>query len=819
MYTQTFLKAADGRPLAKRFSLDPNTGEIVKHSYPHVRNFTSHEVEFETLRQLYDAMRYHAKQGACLLKGELNQPLFNQSRAGSTDPLRETLTLFVDVDGLKRFSCGQDVLDRVGKPSTQYIEQLSASSGIVSSEAGYFAHLFGLLERPCTPAQLKLWMKWLNLTIPEIREQLTLTRSRNALKWPLDVTINQADKLNFLSDPICENGIVDPNQGKRFKLYAKRSHALTFSVDDIQAVDASLVKKEEIKALNECREEAGLPRRTLRTKRLGQVQVASSPTQATVTSIRDDDTSDFVYINLNGGDSFGYFFSRTNPEVLYNFKGEQNYALADLAPELYEQYKSESAQHQQEKYNDLLKNQKTGKVYLAFLEPTRDAYYRGYHDRSTDELVLDPTQSMVKLVHFLKANGAPVPEVIPEWRIVFDPSMDTKIDVDHRIVNTYNKPPLYADLPKRPKNYPSIQKLIAYVLGTTPDSDLYAYHFNWLANRVQNPDQTSGTAWLLHGVQGTGKNVFFDHVIRPLFGHAYCTVRRFEEFEEQFNSWVENTLMCLIDEAQADDVRSRSKAHAKLKNYITEPVVVLRGMRQNPRDVRNRVGFYIASNKKDPLEIEASDRRMNIADYQRLKAEFIDGAFLSRIREELPSFARTLLSYAVNEQQTRVALESVSKEHLKYLTTSAFEQFTRALRTGDFMFFLDNLPSEIISSDPTISVWENTRRTLYASLVKRMYTEYINAGKKRCTVRFSRDELMATAKYLIGKVPDSPNKFTSFAKHHDLHFKRMRVNGRPVMGYEMEIPHIDQELLTAWEQSWGQATTISVVESNHLNDD
>jgi hypothetical protein len=45
----------------------------------------------------------------------------------------------------------------------------------------------------------------------------------------------------------------------------------------------------------------------------------------------------FVYLNLNGGDSWAYYFPESNPEIVRSFKGDPPVRLADFAPGLWEQ--------------------------------------------------------------------------------------------------------------------------------------------------------------------------------------------------------------------------------------------------------------------------------------------------------------------------------------------------------------------------------------------------------------------------------------------------------------------------------------------------
>ena len=124
------------------------------------------------------------------------------------------------------------------------------------------------------------------------------------------------------------------------------------------------------------------------------------------------------YIQPTPGDdgADAYFFARTNPEVLYNFKGEQNYALADIAPELYEQYKYQSVQHQQEKYDearDLFAEVAEGRSDFALqarLYEAQSYFHQGLFAKAValmDDLILrnPDTQEAELARRFLENNG------------------------------------------------------------------------------------------------------------------------------------------------------------------------------------------------------------------------------------------------------------------------------------------------------------------------------------------------------------------------------------------------------------------------------
>jgi hypothetical protein len=49
-------------------------------------------------------------------------------------------------------------------------------------------------------------------------------------------------------------------------------------------------------------------------------------------------------------------------------------------------------------------------------------------------------------------------------------------------------------------------------------------------------------------------------------------------------------------------------------------------------------------------------------------------------------------------------------------------------------------------------------------------------------VRLHRDDLREVLNYLVGSMPDSPNKFTAYLKHHGLYPVKMRIDGKLAQG-------------------------------------
>ena len=102
---------------------------------------------------------------------------------------------------------------------------------------------------------------------------------------------------------------------------------------------------------------------------------------------------------------------------------------------------------------------------------------------------------------------------------------------------------------------------------------------------------------------------------------------------------------------------------------------------------------------------------------------------------------------------------------------NAIDTVSTALLEGDMEFFIDQLPtSDKYKTDPlTLNKVENYRNVLRDILTR---TDALT-GK----TNIARDELRTVYEYTVGKIPESPNKFTSLLKHHRIHTKKVWLHG------------------------------------------
>jgi len=197
------------------------------------------------------------------------------------------------------------------------------------------AHVFFMLDKPATAPLLKQWLIQINHETPLLRSAMTLTKTGNAISWPLDISACQNDKLIFIAPPVLKK-IRDPFRNRpRYELVKKANPTLVLP-DDLNTSATNSERTEQRK--RELRIKAKLPihhGNTRPTKTYQDVEVLNRPDRAIITVDRIGEH--FTYLNLNDGDSAAYYPPTDNPEIIYNFKGEPNCVTRELDPDYWKQ--------------------------------------------------------------------------------------------------------------------------------------------------------------------------------------------------------------------------------------------------------------------------------------------------------------------------------------------------------------------------------------------------------------------------------------------------------------------------------------------------
>lgn len=653
--------------------------------YPKVSAITSVTDTVHSIGDFYTSLSRHSVAGHALMKGPFLRPLVGESRSNLTDKIAPTQWMCLDFDGF--VGNINDVLIELGLHNVDYIVQYSASQGI---KPGLNAHYFFTLDKPIAPTELKRWLQWQNLHCNALSPYVLLNKSGTALKYPLDIVTADNSRMLYIGAPQFVAPMVDPLASQ------PRIQLVRGTVRDasIGSIPSELVLRRRIAAIITALQPPGVPnpQRLIWSKctELGE-DVASPTVAAKVTGVNDNPGSDFVYVNLNGGDSWGYYYQRNDPRYLFNFKGEPIYNLRDIAPEL---------------------------VPSDAPEVFVDYYNEGYIVCSHQQMHnLKTWQAVIALCN---AQNIPIPdkralrilqcEYRPYEPYGFLPTIATNYGI--QVFNSFKMPPIEPD---PAITFPVIEATIRHICV---DSTTYDRFINWLAFIIQTRTKAK-SAWVFTGVPGTGKGVLIDSIIKPLVGNENLVTVSKEVFESQFNPYASNNLFVVYDEARFAYLGDRMIDH-KLKLLVTSDEIQI-----NDKGVKHRMrpsfsNLIVTSNEHEVMRIATNDRRYNIAPRQEVKIEVAipnyQQLFL-QIPNELAGFKHFLLTYPVDVQKARSIIINDARDKLMSMNQWDMETVARVLR-GDWAKL-----SVMRLTTPTVVDTHMVQHTRLNELIDRWATE------------------------------------------------------------------------------------------------
>ena len=154
-----------------------------------------------------------------------------------------------------------------------------------------------------------------------------------------------------------------------------------------------------------------------------------------------------------------------------------------------------------------------------------------------------------------------------------------------------------------------------------PD-DLFQWVLRWLAYPIQHPGAKMQTTIVVHGPQGTGKNMFFE-VIMGIYGR-YGRIIDQSAIEDKFNDWASRKLFLIADEVVARSDLYHVKN--KLKAFITGEWIRINPKNMAAYDERNHVNMVFLSNEAMPTIVEQDDRRHAVIwTPEKLSPDFYNG--------------------------------------------------------------------------------------------------------------------------------------------------------------------------------------------------
>jgi len=136
----------------------------------------------------------------------------------------------------------------------------------------------------------------------------------------------------------------------------------------------------------------------------------------------------------------------------------------------------------------------------------------------------------------------------------------------------------------------------------------WSYLKKFFAHMIQKPNKRLPILFIIHGPEGTGKNVLLD-VIGNLIGSQYY--KSSANIEDFFGTHAEGFINKLLVNINETEAMQTSNYEGRIKSIVTEPKLTVNQKGIRPFDVQVFARLFITTNRNNPLRIDvtARDRR------------------------------------------------------------------------------------------------------------------------------------------------------------------------------------------------------------------
>lgn len=303
------------------------------------------------------------------------------------------------------------------------------------------------------------------------------------------------------------------------------------------------------------------------------------------------------------------------------------------------------------------------------------------------------------IINFCADVKIPMPHVLPRMEYDLRFNSNKIIDFEEKFVNKYIPTELITLQP-----IPGIKHDLPYLIGKTlrhicgDDDEMTSKFIKWLAYLIQYRCKMI-TTFLFQGTEGTGKGITFNNIIAPIIGEQYCADADQDRFGNQFNSFLSEYLLVLVNEVHMNDGDRDRSGIEKIKQAISDTAGMVE---RKGKDVGKEVkvcSFLFATNGYHGVILSKNDRRFNVCPRQSIKihdTEWFGGheQWLLSVKKELPEFVRYLKSLTVTHDEVTRTISNAAKRKLQEMSTTTSEDFFVALKAGDYDYFDENLVPE-----------------------------------------------------------------------------------------------------------------------------
>jgi putative DNA primase/helicase len=269
--------------------------------------------------------------------------------------------------------------------------------------------------------------------------------------------------------------------------------------------------------------------------------------------------------------------------------------------------------------------------------------------------------------------GSPDRKMVMKDHVVFDPTLS----VDRRThVNLFDG----FETKPAPGKCDKLLALLRHLVAG--DQAVHEWILRWAALPLQRPGAKMATAVIMHGAEGTGKNLFWSAVL-GIYGR-YGTMIGQAQLDSEFNGWLSAKLFVVGNEVLGR--KEKWELKGALKHLVTEDNVYINEKNMPERVERNHANLVFLSNELQPLVLNTGDRRYMVIDCWSAHP---DGkAFYESVRDELAAGGQAalyehLLSLPLGDFHPHTRpIETEAKRDLVELGKDEPERFLEHWRTG-----------------------------------------------------------------------------------------------------------------------------------------
>ncbi|MCE1168224.1 MAG: DUF5906 domain-containing protein [Sphingobacteriia bacterium] len=279
------------------------------------------------------------------------------------------------------------------------------------------------------------------------------------------------------------------------------------------------------------------------------------------------------------------------------------------------------------------------------------------------------------------------------------------------------------DLLKR--RTPIIAELLLNIFG---EKEYVERFLNWITFLLKERKKAD-SAWLITSEEeGIGKDLMFNRILKPLFGEKQSQLVNGKRIAKNFNNQDMNCFLRGYNEVfSSDDKNGNTSRKEWLKDAITSRKQTIELKGKDTFEADNFMNFILFSNNESPILLDKRDRRFNVV--RNIKAKKVSALKFFRgqrfleddIAQELDAFAEIVFTLNYDIDLVNMVIDSEAKKNIQACSSNPYEDFVKALTTGDVDYFLLD---EVFKPDTAETIFDKNARSRDAIEIEQSLSNY-----------------------------------------------------------------------------------------------